>query len=342
MLNQKNTKSKKQTKAQLQTNSLAKAKKATKKNSAKKIESEVTRQSLNQEQKIAPNSATVVPTPETLTPVAQSNLPNHLTAQTQLNLDSTSTETSVQDASILPTVTNSYVSDESKLTRTPDVSTTPPQSLGEQPTLTRQSLNQEQKTAPNSATVVPIPETLTPVAQSNLPNHLTAQTQLNLDSTSTETSVQNAAVPPTVTNSYVSDQSKPARTPDVSTTAPPSLGEQPTLTRQSLNQEQKTAPNSPTVVPTSETLTPVAQSNLPNHLTAQTQLNLDSTSTETSVQNASIPPTVTNSYVSDESKLTRTPDVSTTAPPSLGEQPTLTRQSFNQEQKIAPNSATVV
>ncbi|MBW4425366.1 MAG: hypothetical protein KME50_13190, partial [Nostoc desertorum CM1-VF14] len=185
----------------------------------------------------------------------------------------------------------------SKLTRTPDVSTTAPPSLGEQPTLTRQSFNQEQKIAPNSATVVPTSETLTPVAQSNLPNYLTTQTQTtlptqpNLDSTSTETSAQNASVLPTVTNSYVSDQSKPARTADVSTTAPPSLGEQPTLTRQSLNQEQKIAPNSATVVPTPETLTPVAQSNLPNHLTAQTQLNLDSTSTETSVQNSSILPT---------------------------------------------------
>ncbi|MEH1973845.1 MAG: hypothetical protein V7L02_11740, partial [Nostoc sp.] len=78
LLNQENTKSKKQTKAQIKTNSPAKSKKATNKNSAKKIESGVTQRSLNQEQKIAPNSPTVIPIPETLTLVGQSNLPNNL------------------------------------------------------------------------------------------------------------------------------------------------------------------------------------------------------------------------------------------------------------------------
>ncbi|QDL19174.1 hypothetical protein DP113_34215 (plasmid) [Brasilonema octagenarum UFV-E1] len=535
LLNQKNTKSKKQTKAQLKTNSTAKSKKATKKNSAKKVEPEVTQRSLKAEQKIAPNSPTVVPTPETLTPVEQSNLPLPLTTQTQTtlpaqpNLDSTSTSTSVQNPPVLPTVTSSHISDELKPASTPEqkiasdsptvvptpetltpveqsnlplplttqtqttlpaqpnveststetsqqippvtptlitpdvnnkseptlissASTTAPPTLGNESTLMRQSINQEQKIAPNSPTVVPTPETLTPVKQSNLPLHLTTQTQTtlraqpNVDSTSTSTSVQNPPVLPTVTSSHISDESKSASTPEqkiasdsptvvptpetltpveqsnlplplttqtqttlpaqpnldststetsqqippvtptlitpdvnnkseptpissASTTASPTLGEQPTLMRQSLKAEQKIAPNSPTVVPTPETLTPVEQSNLPLHLTTQTQTthssqpslsdlplhlttqtqttlraqpNVDSTSTSTSVQNPPVLPTVTSSHVGEESKSASTPNISTTAPPTLGEQPTVIPQSINQEQKIAPNSPTVV
>ncbi|WP_172195418.1 hypothetical protein [Brasilonema sennae] len=414
LLNQKNTKSKKQTKAQLKTNSTAKSKKATKKNSAKKVEPEVTQRSLKAEQKIAPNSPTVVPTPETLTPVEQSNLPLPLTTQTQTtlpaqpNLDSTSTSTSVQNPPVLPTVTSSHISDESKPASTP-----------------------EQKIASDSPTVVPTPETLTPVEQSNLPLPLTTQTQTtlpaqpNVESTSTETSQQIPPVTPTLITPDVNNKSEPTLISSASTTAPPTLGNESTLMRQSLNQEQGIAPDSPTVVPTPETLTPVEQSNLPLPLTTQTQTtlpaqpNLDSTSTSTSVQNPPVLPTVTSSHISDESKPASTPEqkiasdsptvvptpetltpveqsnlplplttqtqttlpaqpnldststetsqqippvtptlitpdvnnkseptpissASTTASPTLGEQPTLMRQSLKAEQKIAPNSPTVV
>ncbi|WP_169264125.1 hypothetical protein [Brasilonema octagenarum] len=351
LLNQKNTKSKKQTKAQLKTNSTAKSKKATKKNSAKKVEPEVTQRSLKAEQKIAPNSPTVVPTPETLTPVEQSNLPLPLTTQTQTtlpaqpNLDSTSTETSQQIPPVTPTLITPDVNNKSEPTLISSASTTAPPTLGNESTLMRQSINQEQKIAPNSPTVVPTPETLTPVKQSNLPLHLTTQTQTtlraqpNVDSTSTSTSVQNPPVLPTVTSSHISDELKPASTP-----------------------EQKIASDSPTVVPTPETLTPVEQSNLPlpltveaqpqpsildlsNNVTAQTQTTQPSQpsrhkpTAETSQQIPPVTPTVITPDVNNKSEPTPVPGVLTTTPPILGNESTVMRQFLNAEQGIGSDAS---
>ncbi|WP_414590212.1 hypothetical protein, partial [Scytonema sp. PCC 10023] len=194
------------------------------------------------------------------------DLSNNVTAQTQTtqpsqpNLDSTSIETSLQNASVLPTLI-------------PNVSTTAPPTLGNESTVMRQFLNAEQGIAPDSPTVVPTPDILTPVEQSDVPNNVTteaqpqpsildlsnnvtAQTQTtqpsqpNLDSTSIETSLQNASVLPTLI-------------PNVSTTAPPTLGNESTVMRQFLNAEQGIAPDSPTVVPTPDILTPVEQSDVP-------------------------------------------------------------------------------
>ncbi|WP_414589775.1 hypothetical protein, partial [Scytonema sp. PCC 10023] len=312
----KNAKSKKPTTPQSKANP-AKSKKATKKNSAKKVESRAMQQSLNAEQGIAANSPTVVPTPEILTPVGASDVLNNVTTEAQPqpsvsdvpNNSTTETQTtqpsqpsqhkptastSQQIPKVTPTVITPDVNNKLKPTQLPGASTTASPTLGNESTVMRQSLNAEQGITPDSPTVVPIPEILTPVGVSDVPNNVTTKVQPqpsvsdvpNNSTTETQTtqpsqpsqhkptastSQQIPKVTPTVITPDVNNKLKPTQLPGASTTASPTLGNESTVMRQSLNAEQGITPDSPTVVPTPDILTPVEESNVPNNVTTKAQ-----------------------------------------------------------------------
>ncbi|WP_414589622.1 hypothetical protein, partial [Scytonema sp. PCC 10023] len=345
----------------------------------------------------------VVPTPDILTPVEQSDVPNHVTIEAQTtqsfqpsvsdvpNNSTTQTQTtqpsqpsqhkptastSQQIPKVTPTVITPDVNNKLKPTQLPGASTTASPTLGNESTVMRQSLNAEQGITPDSPTVVPTPDILTPVEESNVPNNVTTKAQpqpsiLDLSNNVTaqtqttqpsqpsqhkpiaETSQQIPPITPTVITPDVNNNSQPTSIPGVSTTAPPSLGNESTLMRHSLNAEQEIAANSPTVVPTPETLTPVAASVLPNNVTIETQTtqsfqpsvsdvpnnsttqtqttlrsqpNVDNTSTSTSQQIPPITPTVIAPDVNNNSQSTSIPGVSTTTPSTLGDESTLVQQ----------------
>ena len=335
---------------------------------------------LNSEQDIAANSPTVVPTPQIFTPVEESNVTlqaqsqpgildlSHSTTQTQTqtqtqitlpsqpNVDLTTTEKPPQLPPLTLTIITPDAYHNSETTLVSGVSTTTPP-LGNESTLMRQSLNTEQDIAANSPTVVPTPQTFTPVEESDVAHnvtiqpqsqpgildlsHSTTQTQTtlpsqpNVDLTTTDKPPQLPPLSPTIITPDAYHNSETTLVSGVSTTTPP-LGNESTLMRQSLNTEQDIAANSPTVVPTPQTFTPVEESDVAHNVTIQpqsqpgildlsdnvtaqrqttqpSQPELDSISIETSLQNAPVLPTVI-------------PGGSTTTPSTLGDKSTVVQR----------------
>ena len=379
----KNAKSKKQTKPQSKANSLAKFKKATKENSVKNVETAAMRH-LNTSQDIAANSPTVIPTPQTFTPVEESNVAHnvalqaqsqpsildlfHSTIQTQTtlpsqpNVDLTTTEKTPQIPPLAPTIITPDTDHNSELTPMPGVSKNTP-TMGNESTLMRH-LNTSQDIAANSPTVIPTPQTFTPVEESNVAHNVTLQAQSqpgildlfhstiqtqttlpsqpNVDLTTTEKPLQLPPLTPTIIIPDTYHNSEPTPISGVSKTTP-TLGNESTLMRQSLNTSNKTSP------PILQLLYPLHKHSLPlknqmsitmsrykpqsqpsildlSHSTTQTQTqitlpsqpNVDLTTTEKPLQLPPLTPTIITPDTYHNSEPTPISGVSKTTP-TLGQ-----------------------
>jgi hypothetical protein len=184
-------------------------------------------------------------------------------------LDSNSTDISPQSTPALPTVTTSSVDNKLQLKPLPNPLTTTPPSVENELTQTQiaqASIIQPQTTQPSP------PSTLdAPPKNSITETQATLRSQAQGESTSTDISPQSTPVPPTDISPNVDNKLPTAPQPNPLTTTPPTVENEPTLRRQSVNNRQEIAPTSPTLS-SPETHTTVDESNVGNHLTTEEQI----------------------------------------------------------------------